>query len=159
MEWDKKYAFFDKFTESGIKVIILAQQEARDFRRKAVEPEHLLLGIIGEKRSDASQVLQSAGLSLKASRHILKKYAPEKDEYTFFERIFPWNVLIPFTEESKSALKGSWRFAQDLDSRVIRPKQILLALLESKHEKISELLEKQGVNVAEIKSSLLKRAN
>ena len=39
---------FERFTEKAIKVIMLAQEEAKKFNHSYVGTEHILLGIIGE---------------------------------------------------------------------------------------------------------------
>ena len=48
---------FDKFTDKGRKVLVLAQEEARKLHQPKVGTEHLLLGLIQEGDGLAAQAL------------------------------------------------------------------------------------------------------
>ena len=58
-------AMFERFTEKAIKVIMLAQEEARRLGHNFVGTEQILLGLIGEGTGIAAKVLKSMGLTLK----------------------------------------------------------------------------------------------
>ena len=49
---------FERFTEKAIKVIMLAQEEARRLGHNFVGTEQILLGLIGEGRSEARPPLR-----------------------------------------------------------------------------------------------------
>ena len=59
---------FERFTEKAIKVIMLAQEEARRLGHNFVGTEQILLGLIGEGTGVAAKVLKSLGVNLKDSR-------------------------------------------------------------------------------------------
>ena len=50
---------FERFTEKAIKVIMLAQEEARRLGHNFVGTEQILLGLIGEGTGVAAKVLKS----------------------------------------------------------------------------------------------------
>ena len=52
---------FERFTEKAIKVIMLAQEEARRLGHNFVGTEQILLGLIGEGTGVAAKVLKSMG--------------------------------------------------------------------------------------------------
>ena len=56
---------FERFTEKAIKVIMLAQEEARRLGHNFVGTEQILLGLIGEGTGVAAKVLKSMGVNLK----------------------------------------------------------------------------------------------
>ena len=56
---------FERFTEKAIKVIMLAQEEARRLGHNFVGTEQILLGLIGEGTGVAAKVLKSLGVNLK----------------------------------------------------------------------------------------------
>lgn len=56
------------YTSRAKKVIELAMMEARNFNHTHVGTEHLLLGIIHEKKGIAAQVLSDLGVSLESTR-------------------------------------------------------------------------------------------
>ncbi|KAG8475906.1 hypothetical protein CXB51_032705 [Gossypium anomalum] len=61
-------ALFSNFTEKSIKVVILAQVEARRLGHNFFDTEEILLGLIAEGSSIAAKVLSSMGINLKDTR-------------------------------------------------------------------------------------------
>merc|ERR1719450_1273371 len=59
---------FERFTEKAIKVVMLAQEEARRLGHNFVGTEQIFLGLIGEPSGIASKALKSAGINLKDAR-------------------------------------------------------------------------------------------
>ena len=59
---------FERFTEKAIKVIMLAQEEARRLGHNFVGTEQVLLGLIGEGTGIAAKTLKSMGVNLKDAR-------------------------------------------------------------------------------------------
>ena len=55
---------FERFTEKAIKVIMLAQEEARRLGHNFVGTEHLLLGLIREGEGVAARVLENLSIDL-----------------------------------------------------------------------------------------------
>ena len=64
---------FERFTEKAIKVIMLAQEEARRLGHNFVGTEQILLGLIGEGTGVAAKVLKSMGVNLKDARVEVEK--------------------------------------------------------------------------------------
>jgi len=51
---------FERFTERGRQVVILAQEEARELRHNYIGTEHILLGLLREEGSAARVLVSSA---------------------------------------------------------------------------------------------------
>lgn len=64
---------FERFTEKAIKVVMLAQEEARRLGHNFVGTEQILLGLIGESTGIAAKVLKTLGISLKDARLEVEK--------------------------------------------------------------------------------------
>ena len=64
---------FERFTEKAIKVIMLAQEEARRLGHNFVGTEQVLLGLIGEGTGVAAKTLKSMGVTLKDARAEVEK--------------------------------------------------------------------------------------
>ena len=64
---------FERFTEKAIKVIMLAQEEARRLGHNFVGTEQILLGLIGEGTGIAAKTLKSMGINLKDARVEVEK--------------------------------------------------------------------------------------
>lgn len=64
---------FERFTEKAIKVIMLAQEEARRLGHNFVGTEQILLGLIGEGTGIAAKTLKSLGVTLRDARVEVEK--------------------------------------------------------------------------------------
>ncbi|VAH47391.1 unnamed protein product [Triticum turgidum subsp. durum] len=99
-------AMFERFTEKAIKVIMLAQEEARRLGHNFVGTEQILLGLIGEGTGIAAKVLKSMGISLKDARVEVEKIIGRGSGFVAVE--------IPFTPRAKRVLELSLEEARQL---------------------------------------------
>src|SRR5215211_9371241 len=68
---------FGRFTEPAHQVLDLARAEAERAGHRYLGPEHLLLGLLAEGHSRATQLLRTAGLELAAARAALARLADQ----------------------------------------------------------------------------------
>ena len=101
-------AMFERFTEKAIKVIMLAQEEARRLGHNFVGTEQILLGLIGEGTGIAAKVLKSMGINLKDARVEVEKIIGRGSGFVAVE--------IPFTPRAKRVLELSLEEARQLGS-------------------------------------------
>ncbi|GBG90464.1 hypothetical protein CBR_g50810 [Chara braunii] len=99
-------AMFERFTEKAIKVIMLAQEEARRLGHNFVGTEQVLLGLIGEGTGIAAKVLKSMGVNLKEARVEVEKIIGRGSGFVAVE--------IPFTPRAKRVLELSLEEARQL---------------------------------------------
>ncbi|KAA3456843.1 chaperone protein ClpC1, chloroplastic [Gossypium australe] len=99
-------AMFERFTEKAIKVIMLAQEEARRLGHNFVGTEQILLGLIGEGTGIAAKVLKSMGINLKDARVEVEKIIGRGSGFVAVE--------IPFTPRAKRVLELSLEEARQL---------------------------------------------
>ena len=99
-------AMFERFTEKAIKVIMLAQEEARRLGHNFVGTEQILLGLIGEGTGIAAKVLKSLGINLKDARVEVEKIIGRGSGFVAVE--------IPFTPRAKRVLELSLEEARQL---------------------------------------------
>lgn len=99
-------AMFERFTEKAIKVIMLAQEEARRLGHNFVGTEQILLGLIGEGTGIAAKVLKSMGVNLKEARVEVEKIIGRGSGFVAVE--------IPFTPRAKRVLELSLEEARQL---------------------------------------------
>ena len=78
---------FERFTEKAIKVIMLAQEEARRLGHNFVGTEQILLGLIGEGTGIAAKVLKSMGVNLKDARVEVEKIIGDIHAWGLFSYI------------------------------------------------------------------------
>jgi hypothetical protein len=104
-------AMFERFTEKAIKVIMLAQEEARRLGHNFVGTEQILLGLIGEGTGIAAKVLKSLGVNLKEARVEVEKIIGRGSGFVAVE--------IPFTPRAKRVLELSLEEARQLGKNII----------------------------------------
>ncbi|KAM3255386.1 hypothetical protein ACQJBY_048598 [Aegilops geniculata] len=105
-------AMFERFTEKAIKVIMLAQEEARRLGHNFVGTEQVLLGLVGEGTGIAAKVLKSMGINLKDARVEVEKIIGRGNGFVAVE--------IPFTPRAKRVLELSLEEARQLGMSVKR---------------------------------------
>ena len=112
---------FERFTEKAIKVIMLAQEEARRLGHNFAGTEQVLLGLIGEGTGVAAKTLKSMGVTLKDARAEVEKIIGRGSGFVAVE--------IPFTPRAKRVLELSWDEARQLGHNYIGTEHLLLGLI------------------------------
>ncbi|KAM0905430.1 hypothetical protein ACQ4PT_017399 [Festuca glaucescens] len=126
-------AMFERFTEKAIKVIMLAQEEARRLGHNFVGTEQILLGLIGEGTGIAAKVLKSMGINLKDARMEVEKIIGRGSGFVAVE--------IPFTPRAKRVLELSLEEARQLGHNYIGSEHLLLGLLREGEGVAARVLE------------------
>ena len=131
---------FERFTEKAIKVIMLAQEEARRLGHNFVGTEQVLLGLIGEGTGIAAKTLKSMGVNLKDARIEVEKIIGRGSGFVAVE--------IPFTPRAKRVLELSWDEARQLGHNYIGTEHLLLGLIREGEGVAARVLENLGVKNA-----------
>ncbi|MBP7211769.1 ATP-dependent Clp protease ATP-binding subunit [bacterium] len=139
---------FERFTEKAIKVIMLAQEEARRLGHNFVGTEQVLLGLIGEGTGIAAKTLKSMGVNLKDARIEVEKIIGRGSGFVAVE--------IPFTPRAKRVLELSWDEARQLGHNYIGTEHLLLGLIREGEGVAARVLENLGVDLNKIRSNVVK---
>jgi ATP-dependent Clp protease ATP-binding subunit ClpC len=139
---------FERFTEQSIKVIMLAQEEARRLGHNFVGTEQILLGLIGEGTGIAAKVLQEYGVSLKDTRNEVEKIIGRGSGFTPTE--------IPFTPRVKRLLEISLEEARKLDHNYIGTEHLLLGLLQDSEGVAAKVLDNLGVDRSKVRTQIIR---
>ena len=115
------WSMFERFTDRGRRVVVLAQEEARMLNHNYLGTEHLLLGLLRESGGVAAKALQSLGIGLEAVRHQVVEIIGEGHQAP--------SGHIPFTPRVKKVLELSLREAQLLGHDYVSTGHLLLGLL------------------------------
>nr|YP_010337042.1 Clp protease ATP binding subunit [Madagascaria erythrocladioides]QUE29071.1 ClpC [Madagascaria erythrocladioides]UNJ16627.1 Clp protease ATP binding subunit [Madagascaria erythrocladioides] len=138
---------FERFTEKAIKVIMLAQEEARRLGHNFVGTEQILLGLIGEGTGIAAQVLKSMNVNLKDARIEVEKIIGRGSGFVAVE--------IPFTPRAKRVLELSLEEARQLGHNYIGTEHLLMGLVREGEGVAARVLENLGVNVSSIRAEVI----
>lgn len=110
---------FERYTDRARRVVVLAQEAARQSQSRAITSEHILMGMAWEGESNAAQFLLQNNLT------------PERIEAALEPDPEPKVMVshIPFLRQAKTALELGLREALKLGHNYIGCEHILLALL------------------------------
>eukprot|EP01023_Acetabularia_acetabulum_P042418 TRINITY_DN418_c1_g1_i10.p1 TRINITY_DN418_c1_g1~~TRINITY_DN418_c1_g1_i10.p1 ORF type:complete len:955 (-),score=262.07 TRINITY_DN418_c1_g1_i10:105-2834(-) len=139
---------FERFTEKAIKVVMLAQEEARRLGHNFVGTEQILLGLIGESTGIAAKVLKGMGVNLKEARMEVEKIIGRGSGFVAVE--------IPFTPRAKRVLELSLEEARQLGHNYIGTEHILLGLLREGEGVAARVLETLGADTAKIRAQVIR---
>jgi ATP-dependent Clp protease ATP-binding subunit ClpC len=141
-------AMFERFTEKAIKVVMLAQEEARRLGHNFVGTEQIMLGLIGEGTGIAAKVLKSMGISLKEARIEVEKIIGRGSGFVAVE--------IPFTPRAKRVLELALEEARQLGHNYIGTEHLLLGLLREGEGVAARVLENLDADPAKIRSQVIR---
>jgi ATP-dependent Clp protease ATP-binding subunit ClpC len=139
---------FERFTEKAIKVIMLAQEEARRLGHNFVGTEQILLGLVGEGTGIAAKTLKGMGINLKEARAEVEKIIGRGSGFVAVE--------IPFTPRAKRVLELSWDEARQLGHNYIGTEHLLLGLIREGEGVAAKVLESLGVDLTKLRGNLIR---
>src|SRR6202050_4017895 len=142
---------FERFTEKAIKVIMLAQEEARRLGHNFVGTEQILLGLIGESTGIAAKTLKSMGVNLKDARVEVEKIIGRGSGFVAVE--------IPFTPRAKRVLELSWDEARQLGHNYIGTEHVLLGLIREGEGVAARVLENFGLDLGQVRIKVIEVLN
>jgi ATP-dependent Clp protease ATP-binding subunit ClpC len=140
---------FEHFTSEAIKVIMLAQEEARRLGHNFVGTEQILLGLLGEGTGVAAKVLSDLGVTLKDARREVERIIGRGSGYLPPE--------IPFTPKVKSLFEQSFKEARSFGHNYISTEHLLLGLTEAGEGVAAKVLQNLGVDLSQIRTAVIRR--
>jgi ATP-dependent Clp protease ATP-binding subunit ClpC len=140
---------FEHFTSEAIKVVMLAQEEARRLGHNFVGTEQILLGLIGEKTGVAAKVLTDLGVTLKDARREVERIIGRGSGFVPTE--------IPFTPKVKSLFEQSFREARSLGQNYIGTEHLLLGLTEAGEGVAAKVLQNLGIELSQIRTLVIRQ--
>ncbi|MCX7593243.1 MAG: ATP-dependent Clp protease ATP-binding subunit [Fischerella sp.] len=140
---------FEHFTSEAIKVVMLAQEEARRLGHNFVGTEQILLGLLGEGNGVAAKVLTELGVTLKDARREVERIIGRGSGYLPPE--------IPFTPKVKTLFEQSFKEARSLGHNYIGTEHLLLGLTEAGEGVAAKVLQNLGVDLKNVRASVIRR--
>jgi hypothetical protein len=138
---------FERFTDQGRRVLVLAQDEARLLNHNFIGTEHILLGLLHEGDGLAAQALGSLGIGLQVVR--------EKVDQTVGPAGKSLTGSAPFTPRSKKVLELSLREALQLGHGYIGTEHILLGLVREGEGVGAQVLVSMGADPVDVRQRVL----
>ena len=138
---------FDKFTDKARKVLVLAQDEARDLHQPYVGTEHILLGLIQEKEGLAAQALERLNIKYDAVVQAIRQVVTIDENADV-------SGHLSFTPRVKRVLENSLREAMQMGQSYISTEHLLLGIVREGEGTALDVLGRLGVKGDDIRGAL-----
>lgn len=142
-----------RFTQSAIKVLKLAQYEAKHLKHAHVGTEHILLGLLHEGTNVAAKALSSIGIDLYTVRQRVHELV-EKEDFDDLE-----TEEIGYSPEAKTIMEYAVEQAQSLGHDYIGTEHILLGIIYDTESIACEILVSLGADLDIIHDAILDLLN
>ena len=140
---------FERFTEKGVKSIMIGQEEARRSGRDFVTCEDILVGMILENTSVAASVLDSFEINMYQIRREVERLVGKKN-------LAGPTRDIPFAPNTRLMLERSLKIAGDFGQSYVAPEHMLLAIMGKPMVSITfELFQALKINIRDLRKGLI----
>ena len=145
---DYDLPMFDRFTLRAGRVLFYARSVVSQFGSSAIEPEHILLGVLDEGKGLGSRILARTGGRLDEFRSdvvrrlTVRGKIPEADE-------------VPFSASSERALQSAGEEADRLMHDFIGTEHLLLGLLREERGIAAEVLTARGLAIEAVREAIV----
>ena len=137
---------FERFTDRARRVIVLAQEEARNLKHNYLGTEHILLGLIREGEGVAAKALEALGITLEDVRDQVIDIIGEGQE--------PPSGHIPFTPRAKKVIEYAMREGLQLGHSYIGTEHLLLGLTREPDGVAAQVLIKLGADLPRVRNQV-----
>ncbi|MDN8595031.1 MULTISPECIES: ATP-dependent Clp protease ATP-binding subunit [unclassified Corynebacterium] len=138
---------FERFTDRARRVIVLAQQEARDLNHNYIGTEHILLGLIQEGEGVAAKALESMGINLEDVRREVIDIIGRGTQ--------PHTGHVPFTPRAKKVLELALREGLQMGHKYIGTEFLLLGLIREGEGVAAQVLIKLGADLPRVRQQVI----
>jgi hypothetical protein len=136
-------AAFERFTDLARHGIVLSQEAARAHKHDFIGTEHLLLGLLGEPRGLAHEVLVAKAGSEQRVRDAIEAALPPEGKKV------P-RGHIAFRQDSKAAIEQAPLAAADLGHNWVGTEHVLLGLIRAEDSAAATILFGLGCTAADL---------
>jgi len=131
---------FNRFTVRARQAIFYARFEVSQLGSRAIEPEHILLGLLDEDKGLASRILARTGIALDGLRSDVVRRLTGGEEV-------PESEEIPFSASCKRVLEYAAEEADQLLHIHVGTEHLLLGLLREERTVAAEVLAAGGLRI------------
>jgi ATP-dependent Clp protease ATP-binding subunit ClpC len=141
---------FERYTEKARRVIFFARYEASQFGAPAIEPEHLLLGLMREDKTLTGRFFPRAQINIEAIRK-------EIEGRTLLREKISTSVELPLAPETKRVLAYAHEESDRLQHRHIGTEHLLLGLLREDRSMAAEILYERGLRLNAVRDEIARQ--
>jgi ATP-dependent Clp protease ATP-binding subunit ClpC len=135
-------------TDRALKVMQLANEEAKRFNHESISSEHILLGLVKEGSGVAVNILKNLGIDLRTvSLEVEKVVQTGTDMVTIAQ--------IPRTQRAKKVIEYSIEEARNLSHNRLDTGHLLLGLLREREGIAAQMLKNLGLLLEDVRTEVL----
>ena len=140
------------FSEKAKAVLVLAQEEAKEFRHRSIGTEHILLALVVEQEGIAGKTLREFSITEKEIRE-------EAEHFTGYGTMNydSKDIILPYSPRAKQAITLATDEARRMGSPIVGTEHLLLGLLREEDVLSSKILTNLDINLNKIRQILLKK--
>jgi ATP-dependent Clp protease ATP-binding subunit ClpC len=142
---------FERYTEKARRVIFFARYEASQFGAPAIEPEHLLLGLMREDKTLTSRFFPRTQISIESIRK-------EIEGRTLLREKISTSVELPLAPETKRVLAYAHEESDRLQHRHIGTEHLLLGLLREERSMAADILYERGLRLVSVREEIARQS-
>ena len=142
---------FEKFTDKARRVLVLAQEEARELEQSYVGTEHLLLGLIREGEGIAARALHQLNVTYDEVISQIKEITEQDSPVAAGH--------IPFTPRAKRVLEGALRETLQLGQNYISTEHLLLGIIREGNGVAMQVLANIGIEGNQVREAVSELIN
>ena len=138
---------FERYTEKARRVVFFARYEASQFGAPAIEPEHILLGMMREDKSVTGRFFPRTQISVETVRK-------EVESRTILRERRPHTEELPLAPETKRVLAFAHEESERFQHRHIGTEHLLLGLLREDRSLAAEILYERGLRLHTVREEV-----
>ncbi len=138
---------FERYTEKARRVIFFARYEASQFGARAIESEHILLGLLREDKQLTQKFFRTPHSTVESIRKEIEGRTPLRDKVSA-------SVDLPLSPSAKRVLSYAADESERLQHRHIGTEHLLLGILREEKSPACEILYERGLRLSQIRDDL-----
>jgi uncharacterized protein (TIGR03435 family) len=139
---------FDRFTARADQVLFHARSQVSQLGSSAIEPEHILLGLLDEGKGLGCRILARTGISFDDCRSDTLRRLTARAK-------IPESDSIPFSPSCERALQYAAEEADRLLQKHIGTEHLLLGLLREERSVAAEVLATRGLRIEALRDAIV----
>ncbi len=143
---------FDKFTDRALKVMEIANEEAKQLNHEYIGTEHILLGLLKEGSGIAVNVLNNHGIErVNVLAKVGKIVRPSKEKVVAGK--------LPLTLRAKKVIELSTEASRHLEHNYVGTEHLLLGLVNEGESVAADVLGQLGMTAEKVMRGIREQLN
>jgi len=139
---------FDRFNSRALQVLFYARSQVSQLGSSALEPAHILLGVLDDGKGLGSRILARTGGTLDDLRRDIVRRLPRRETISESDD-------IPFSTSCERALQYAAEEADRLSHNTIGTEHLLLGLLREERGVAGEALAARGLRIEAVREAIV----